>query len=207
MISPKKLICALFAGLLLISGQSYAKTTVLVIGDSLSAAYGLPTEDGWVHLLKNSLTEQGHDIEFINDSISGDTTAGGVVRVADMLSRLEADWVIIALGANDGLRGSSLEAVHDNLINMVNQVERAGASAILFGMRLPPNYGKTYTESFEKLYQDVADATNVPLLPFFIEGAAGFPQYNLDDGIHPNSEGQKIIKRNVEDFLKQVLGL
>jgi acyl-CoA thioesterase-1 len=199
-----RLIVALLA-LVSISCHAGEKTTILVVGDSLSSGYGLQTGEAWVDLLAQDLIRQDMDIEIVNDSISGDTTAGGAVRLPAALQRIRPDWVIIELGGNDGLRGSSLVAMQQNLLKMVRFALDQGASPILLGMKLPPNYGKKYTEGFEQVYQRVAEKTGVPLLPLFIEGIEGNLDLFQPDGIHPNAEAQPIIKENVREFLGDLL--
>ena len=202
--SPRRMVARL-AGLcagLLISlapvGHAGTETTILVVGDSLSAGYRLQAGEGWVDLLARDL---GGEINVINDSISGDTTAGGVARLPSALRRIRPDWVIIELGGNDGLRGNSLEALEQNLLKMVRLTRAQDAKPILLGMKLPPNYGEKYTAEFELVYQRVASATKTPLLPFFLHGIEDNPALFQTDGIHPNAEAQGIIMQNVRMFL------
>lgn len=199
-----RLTCLFYLLLLTPISGAADKTTVLVIGDSLSVAYGLQEEQGWISLLQQQLDKSGDHLEFINDSISGDTTTGGVLRTREMLARIQPNWLIVALGANDGLRGSSLSIMQNNLLSMVEQGQQAGAKVVVLGMRLPPNYGRTYTRGFEAVYTNVADQKNVPLLPFFIEGVGGMPELNQADGFHPIAEGQIIIKNTLCRFLLSI---
>jgi len=179
--------------------------TLLVVGDSISAAYGIETDKGWVALLQEQATKQGFELMVVNSSISGDTTAGGLARLPKALSKHKPSWVMIALGANDGLRAQSLKAMRRNLTAMIKLVKAQGAIPILLGMRLPPNYGKKYTESFFNAYQKVAQKNDTLLLPFFIKGVGGRPELNQADGIHPNEKGQPIIKDNVWKIFKPLL--
>jgi len=188
-----------------ISVHSAQKTTILILGDSLSAGYGLDGGDSWVDHLARDFTARGRPVEFINDSISGDTTAGGRARLPDALRRIKPDWVVIELGGNDGLRGASLAAMKRNLQDMVAATRAAGARPALLGMRLPPNYGARYTRAFERVYREVAAETGAPLLPFFIRGVAEDPNMFLPDRIHPNAAAQPIIAREVGEFLRALL--
>lgn len=181
------------------------KTTILVLGDSLSSGYGLDGGDSWVDHLARDFNARGRPVEFINDSISGDTTAGGRARLPAALQRIRPHWVIIELGGNDGLRGASLVAMKRNLLDMVAAARAAGARPALLGMRLPPNYGARYTRGFERVYREVAAETGAPLLPFFIRDIAEDPGLFLPDRIHPNAQAQPIIAREVGEFLRALL--
>ena len=183
---------------------SVAAQTILVIGDSLSTGYGLSAGEGWVDLLQRQLPETDADANIINDSISGDTTAGGVARLPSALQRIAPDFVIIELGGNDGLRGNSLAAMEQNLRKMIKQTRVADAKPILFGMRLPPNYGEKYTTAFAQVYTTVAAKTETPLLPFFLNGIESNTDFFLPDGIHPNAKAQPIIMQNVAEFLNEI---
>ncbi len=199
---------ALLAALLTsvcISCHAAEKTTILVVGDSLSSGYGLQTGEVWVDLLAERFARQGANVHLVNDSISGDTTAGGAARLPDALRRIRPQWVLIELGGNDGLRGSSLAAMERNLLEMVRATRQQDARPLLLGMKLPPNYGTKYTREFEAVYQRVAARTDTPLLPLFIHGIESDPAMFQDDNIHPNAEAQAIIARNVEAFLRDLL--
>lgn len=196
---------ALAVALVSMSCFGAQKTTILVLGDSLSAGYGLDGGASWVDHLARDFDARGPAAEFINDSISGDTTAGGRARLPDALRRIRPDWVIIELGGNDGLRGASLAAMKRNLLDMVEAARAAGVRPALLGMRLPPNYGARYTRGFERVYREVAAEAGVPLLPFFIRGIADDPAMFLPDRIHPNAAAQPIIARNVGAFLRGLL--
>lgn len=170
--------------------QSAHSAGILVMGDSLSAGYGIDERDGWVALLGKRLAERDDPIPVVNASISGDTTSGGLARLPGALARHEPDLVIIELGGNDGLRGQSLENIRKNLSSMVQLVRASGAEAVILGMRIPSNYGARYTQRFFETFQRVAEQENTPIVPFFLEGIATDPSLMLDDGIHPNAAAQ-----------------
>lgn len=170
--------------------QSAHSAGILVMGDSLSAGYGIDERDGWVALLGKRLAERDDPIPVVNASISGDTTSGGLARLPGALARHEPDIVIIELGGNDGLRGQSLENVGKNLSSMVQLVRASGAQAVILGMRIPSNYGARYTQRFFETFQRVAEQENTPIVPFFLEGIATDPSLMLDDDIHPNAAAQ-----------------
>ncbi|MBX2885473.1 MAG: arylesterase [Granulosicoccus sp.] len=204
-----KIGIALIAGLFILPLQAYAATPdtgvkIMLIGDSLSSGYGL-SGAGWVEQLNQQYRDSGDNIEIINDSISGDTTAGGVARVREGLSRIRPDWLLIELGGNDGLRGVSPKVISKNLLAMVNIAQAEGIRTMLLGIRMPPNYGKAYTEKFEQTFEQVSEATDSPLLPFFIGEVGGDPELNQPDMIHPNDEAQPIIRDRVKAFLDSVL--
>ncbi len=190
--------------LLLWSGTA-AATNVLLIGDSLSSGYGLDGP-GWVELANQQLAENGTGIRIVNDSISGDTTAGGLARLMDGIRRIAPDWVLIELGGNDGLRGISPSVIEHNLRRMVEMATAHGVRPILLGIRIPPNYGRSYTERFEQVYVQVSQDTGTPLLPFFIGELALDPSYMQPDNIHPNDRAQPLIRDRVMPFLLSVLG-
>jgi len=181
-------------------------TTLLLIGDSLSSGYGLQGP-GWVAQINQSLAEQGHDVTIINDSISGDTTAGGVARIRDGLARTNPDWVIVELGGNDGLRGLSPKEIESNLNKMIAIANEHDVRTMLLGIKIPPNYGKAYTERFDAAFENVSIATDSPLLPFFIGEVGGDPSLNQADMIHPNDRAQPLIRDRVLPFIKSVLGI
>ncbi len=183
-----------------------ANTTILLIGDSLSSGYGLQGPV-WVEQANQALAKQGHAVTIINDSISGDTTAGGVARIKDGIDRIQPDWIIIELGGNDGLRGIPPRTIEDNLMKMVNIADANGVQTMLLGIRIPPNYGKSYTELFEQTFKSVSATTGSPLLPFFIGEIGGDPKLNQADMIHPNDQAQPIIRDRVLPFIKSVLGI
>jgi acyl-CoA thioesterase-1 len=178
---------------------------LLVVGDSLSASYGIPAERGWVNLLQQRLREQGLAYEVVNASISGDTTRGGLARLPRALSVHQPRLVIIELGGNDGLRGVAPQEMERNLVQMVRLSQQAGARVLLLGMRLPPNYGPVFTQRFHAVFHRVADQTGVPLVPFFLEGVATEPALMQDDGIHPTAAAQQRMLENAWPALNGLL--
>jgi acyl-CoA thioesterase-1 len=180
-------------------------TRILVVGDSLSAEYGLKRGSGWVELLKTSLSNTHPKIEIINASISGDTTSGGRTRLKALLERTSPNIVLIELGANDALRGLPLEMTKNNLLAMVHLVKATGAKPIIAGMQIPPNYGREYTTAFKRLFEEVALSEETALIPFFLEGIAENPAMFQADSIHPNEEAQPILLGNVQKILLPML--
>ena len=163
---------------------------ILVLGDSLSAGYGLPTGRGWVNLLQQRLTQRKLDYTVVNASISGDTTAGGRARLPAALSEHRPAIVIIELGANDGLRGQTLDSMRENLTEMVRASHKSGARVLLVGMQIPPNYGQEYTRKFQQTFADVAKAEKVALVPFLLDGFADRRAMFQPDGVHPTEQAQ-----------------
>ncbi len=201
-------VWTLIAALLLVAAPAGAATgapVLLVVGDSISAAYGLPVETGWVQLLARRLASQGYPYEVVNASISGDTTAGGRARLAPLLARYRPALVVIELGGNDGLRGGDLAAMRANLEAMVAAAKKAGARVLLVGMRMPPNYGPAYTRAFEAAYTSVANKLDVPLVPFFFEGFGETREWFQPDRIHPTRAAQPRLLDNVWPALKPLL--
>ncbi len=170
--------------------------TVLVMGDSISAAFGLETQQGWVALLNNKLTTKSPEFKVVNASVSGETTAGGLARFPDLLRKHQPQIVIIELGGNDGLRGLSLEYMAHNLTTMLQQAQEQDATVLLLGMRLPGNYGRRYTEAFYQVYQDVAKQHNVALVDFFLDGVGGVSGMMQADGVHPTQAAQPLLLKN-----------
>lgn len=189
----------------LLWGQSALAGTLLVVGDSISAALGLDTSQGWVALLERRLADQGHVHRVINASISGDTTAGGRARLPRLLAEHTPDWVVIELGGNDGLRGLPTTQLQQNLEAMIQRSQEAGAQPILLGMRLPPNYGVRYNRAFEQVFADLAQQHQLPWVPFFLEGVGGVEGMMQADGIHPRAEAQERLLDNVWPVLKPLL--
>ena len=181
-------------------------STILVVGDSLSAAYGMAPEQSWVSLLQNRLRIQGYDYHVVNASITGDTTQGGRYRLKRSLERFRPAIVIIELGGNDGLRGLPLEITRGNLANMVEACQEAGAVVVLSGIRIPPNYGQTYSRGFHAIYRELAEQYGLLLIPFILENIALDPELMLADGIHPNAAGQEMLLDNVWPALLPALG-
>ncbi|GAC1031153.1 esterase TesA [Pseudomonas sp. No.21] len=190
---------------LMVMAQEAAAGTVLVVGDSISAALGLETSQGWVSLLQKRLDDEGFEHRVVNASISGDTSAGGASRLPALLGEHKPALVIIELGGNDGLRGQPPAQLQQNLAGMVERSQQAGAKVLLLGMRLPPNYGKRYTDAFARVYQDLAASRQVPLVPFFLEGVGGVEGMMQADGIHPAAGAQGKLLDNVWPSLKPLL--
>jgi acyl-CoA thioesterase-1 len=179
--------------------------TLLVVGDSISAGYGLGEGQGWVRLLERRLQERKLDYQVVNASISGDTTAGGLARLPRLLADHRPEVVAIELGGNDGLRGQPLAQFERNLTALVEQAKAGGARVLLLGMRLPPNYGPRYTDGFAQVYTDVAKAQQVALVPFLLEGVGGDPTYMQPDGIHPRANAQQRLLDNAWPQLQPLL--
>ncbi|MBU0900486.1 MULTISPECIES: arylesterase [Pseudomonas] len=190
---------------LLLWGPAAFADTVLVVGDSISAAFGLDTRQGWVALLEKRLVEQGFDHRVVNASISGDTSAGGAARLPALLTEHQPELVIIELGGNDGLRGQPPMQLQQNLAAMVEQSQKVGAKVLILGMRLPPNYGVRYTTAFAEVFPQVAAETGAELVPFVLEGIGGVPSMVQSDGIHPTAEAQPRLLDNVWPLLKPML--
>lgn len=180
---------------------SAATVRILIVGDSLSAEYGLKRGSGWVQLLKQTLVQTHPNVEIINASISGDTTSGGLSRMKALLDRTKPSVVVIELGANDALRGLALSMTKKNMFEMVKLVKTAGATPILAGMQIPPNYGRDYTTAFKGLFEEVAQVEKIALIPFFLEGVADDPAMFQADTIHPNEQAQPTLMKNVHRYL------
>jgi acyl-CoA thioesterase-1 len=178
---------------------------ILVLGDSLSAAYGIPARLGWVALLEKRLAERGLPQDVVNASISGETTRGGLTRLPDALARHHPSVVVVALGGNDGLRGFGPGQTRDHLARMVDLARDAGAEVLLLGVHLPGNYGKTFRAKFHEVYHDVARDKGVALVPFFLEGVAEDRAMMQADGIHPDVAAQPRILENVWPALEPLL--
>ena len=200
-------LCAVFHGPTPPPAHAQHKAPpLLVVGDSVSAAYGLPAGTGWVDLLAARLKERGYAQRVINASISGDTTAGGRARLPTLLSQHRPGIVVIELGGNDGLRGGDLKAARDNLDAMATAATLAGAKVLLVGMRLPPNYGPAYTREFDALYATVATARKVSLLPYFFDSFGERNDMFQPDRIHPTAAAQPALLDNVWPRLEPLLG-
>ena len=190
---------------LMLWAQGAVAGTLLVVGDSISAAFGLDSRQGWVALLEKRLVHEGFEHQVVNASISGDTSAGGAARLPALLVEHKPELVIIELGGNDGLRGQPPAQLQQNLASMVEQSQQAGAKVLLLGMKLPPNYGVRYTTAFAQVFTDLAEQKQVPLVPFFLEGVGGVPGMMQADGIHPTEAAQEILLDNVWPTLKPML--
>ncbi len=164
--------------------------TILVLGDSISAAYQIDTESGWVSLLQRKLETEGSDWRVVNASVSGDTTLDGLTRIDALLDEISPQIMILELGANDGLRGYPVESIRENLIDLIDRAQSDGAFVILAGMQLPPNYGHRYVGPFKEMYEELAKTKNTGLIPFLMDGVAAVDELMQDDGLHPKAEGQ-----------------
>jgi acyl-CoA thioesterase-1 len=197
---------AVAAGALAASGSAYsAPKTVLVLGDSLSAEYGLTRGSGWVALLEGRLKANGVDARIVNASISGETTSGGRTRLPALLSQHKPNVVVVELGANDGLRGLPVPAATDNLRTMIAQAQAARAKVLLVGMRIPPNYGRNYTDSFAGMYTTLSTQFKLPLVPFMLEGVALEPANFQADRLHPLASAHPTILNNIWPQLAPLL--
>lgn len=182
-----------------------AARTLLVVGDSLSAAYGMNVRSGWVALLAQRLAREKPDYRVVNASISGDTTANGLARLPRLLAEHKPAVVVIELGGNDGLRGLSLMQMKHNITTMVAKARARGARVLLIGMRLPPNYGNYYTERFQRVYQEVAAGQRVALVPFLLAGIATHQGLMQPDRMHANAQAQPMMLENVWPHLRPLL--
>jgi len=195
----------LLIGLLLTTLLYAGEPVILIVGDSLSAGYGMALDQSWPNLLQQRLDNQGHSYRVFNSSISGDTTQGGLARFPRLLEKHQPGIVIIELGANDGLRGISVDITRNNFTQMIERSISMGATVILTGIRLPPNYGQAYTEKFHAMYAEMAERYGLLLVPFLMEGVALDPDLMQDDGIHPNAQAQPALLENVWTVLEPAL--
>lgn len=180
-------------------------STILVMGDSLSAGYGLKPEEGWVNLLRLRLQQQNLNYRVINASITGDTTQGGVARLPKTLQREKPDIFILELGANDGLRGFDISLTRNNLNRMVELAQAGNAKVLLLGIQLPANYGHAFREKFRQIFADVATKQQIAYVPFFLKGVAETRDLMQPDGIHPAAEAQPVILDNIWPVLQPLL--
>lgn len=190
----------LFALLITLQNVASAETqgvkTILVLGDSLSAGYGIDADKGWVNLMRHRLDDKPQSYEVVNASISGETTAGGLRRLPQLLEKYQPQVVLLELGGNDGLRGFPLSRMRSNLQKMIELCQHQEALPVLFGMQIPPNYGQRYSRQFAQTYPSLAENYDVPLVPFFMDGVATNPAMMQGDGIHPNESGQAPLLEN-----------
>ena len=177
---------------------------VIFLGDSLTAGNGLPADAAFPALVAEMLSEKGRPIRVVNAGVSGDTTSGGLDRVAWLLEQ-KPDLLVVGLGVKDAFRGQPVERIESNLRAIVTRARAAGARVLLLGMRVPTNYGPDYTEAFAAIYPRVAKSEKVILMPFLLASVGGHPELNLDDGIHPNREGQRLVATNVLVYLERAL--
>ncbi|WP_026438163.1 arylesterase [Acinetobacter towneri] len=180
--------------------------TIMIVGDSLSAGYGIQPQQGWVHLLQKRLEQQyPKQHKVVNASVSGETTSGALARLPKLLQTHRPDVVVIELGGNDGLRGQPPQMIQKNLANLIQHSQKAKAKVVIFGMKMPPNYGSAYSKAFENNYKVVSQQYKVKLLPFFMEGVAGNKQLMQKDLIHPNAKAQPILLNNAYPYIKGAL--
>ena len=189
----------------LVASTAQGAQTIVIFGDSLSAAYGIQPDTGWVALLESKLKQQNSTYKVINASISGETTSGGLTRFAQMLKTHQPEIVVIELGANDGLRGLSLSDMQRNLNSMIKLAKAKNATVMLLGMRIPPNYGIQYTQKFYAIYDNLAKQYKLNLVPFFLDGVAGNRALVQDDGLHPTAAAQPKLLENVWPKLQSLL--
>ena len=199
------LLCLTLCSVLCASAAYSASKNLLVLGDSISAEYGLPRDSGWVNLLQKRLADEKLAFNVINASISGETTAGGLTRLPALLQQHKPAVLIIELGGNDGLRGLSLAATQANLREMIKSADRIGARVLLLGMRVPPNYGPDYSKRFAAMYQGLARERNVKLVPFLFSGLEDTERFFQQDRIHPNQRAQPVMLDNVWPGLRALL--
>ncbi len=212
----KALFSAVYAALLLTqAAAAFAEETpsagsspqpkILIFGDSLSAAYGIGENEGWVTLLANRLAQENSELEVVNGSVSGETTTGGRARLPSLLQRYKPAFVLIELGGNDGLRGLPLSLMRENLTDMIQLSQKSGATVMIAGMQIPPNYGPRYTEPFFAQYAELAEEFDLYLIPFLIDGIPQQPELMQADGIHPKAEAQSMILDNFWPVLLEAL--
>jgi len=212
----KALFSAVYAALLLTqaaaafaedspSAGSSPLPKILIFGDSLSAAYGIGEDEGWVTLLAERLAQEDSELEVVNGSVSGETTTGGRARLPSLLERYNPAFVLIELGGNDGLRGLPLSLMRENLTDMIQLSQTSGATVLIAGMQIPPNYGPRYTEPFFAQYAELAEEFDLYLIPFLIDGIPQQPELMQADGIHPKAEAQSMILDNFWPVLLEAL--
>ena len=212
----KALFSAVYAALLLSqaaaafaedspSAGSSPLPKILIFGDSLSAAYGIGEDEGWVTLLAERLAQEDSELEVVNGSVSGETTTGGRARLPSLLERYNPAFVLIELGGNDGLRGLPLSLMRENLTDMIQLSQTSGATVMIAGMQIPPNYGPRYTEPFFAQYAELAEEFDLYLIPFLIDGIPQQPELMQADGIHPKAEAQSMILDNFWPVLLEAL--
>ena len=191
-------------GLILLPLTGSAQT-LLIYGDSLSAGFGLQQQEEWPYLLQQKLSAQGYDYQVINASISGETTAGGLARLPAVLEKYQPQLVVLELGANDGLRGQSLQQMYDNLAAIIRQCQARDARVILAGIHIPPNYGSRYSQAFYHRFVELQATFNIPLIPFLLDGIATDSGLMQADGLHPTAKAQHIIVETVWKTLQPLL--
>ena len=199
-IKQLKLILVLFITIGFAQAQS-----ILVVGDSIGAGFGMNPKDGWVNLLDEKLKAEGYQYEMVNRSISGDTTTNGLRRLPKLLEQVKPEITIIELGGNDGLRATPATKILENLSTMIQLAQEANSKVLLIGIQLPPNYGDAYLERFLAIYPELGEKHQIAVLPSIVENVGGNNNLMQNDGIHPNKEAQPIIVESVWEKLKPLL--
>ena len=179
--------------------------TLLILGDSISAGYGINQKDNWVSMLQSKFNNDGTSIKLINSSVSGDTTSGGLQRLRRDLQKFDPDYVLIELGGNDALRGYPIKRIKDNLQTMIALIKNNNSKALLMQIRIPPNYGQKYTLAFERIYLELAASEEIYFLPFMLENVGLNPDLMQPDGIHPNAKAQTLIAKDIKKNLDNLL--
>lgn len=201
----RRFLFAVIVSLITLSVMAEPPPTIVVLGDSISAGFGIEVEQGWVALLQKKLIETHHNYRISNASISGETSAGGLARIDPILTAQKPVIVLLQLGANDGLRGLSPVDMKNNLAEIVNRAQKTGAKVILLGMKIPPNYGKRYVDMFYNVYPQLAKELNIPLVPFILEDIVLNKDLMQADGLHPNAKAQPILAKKIEPYLFPLL--
>jgi len=192
--------------LLLVAGTSHAQApTILIVGDSLSAGFGIDVDQSWATLLQSRLEEQGYEYRVVNASIGGETTEGGATRIDQALQTFSPTLVILELGGNDGLRGIPANRMQDNLEKIILKSRASGAAIVMLGIRIPTNYGRRYREAFENVFRDLASQHDIPWIEFFMEGIAFNEDLMQSDGIHPNATAQPLLLDNAWPIITAAL--
>ena len=185
--------------------ENPAAPVVVILGDSLSAGYGIDVDLSWTSLLQARLAEQGYEHRVVNASISGETTEGGATRIGDLVERLEPALVVVELGGNDGLRGFPPARTRENLNQIIQTAQASGAAVALLGIRIPTNYGPRYIKAFEGTFENVATSNDIPWIEFFMDGVALEPELMQADGIHPNAAAQPRLLENAWPAIEEAL--
>ena len=195
----------LLIALLSITSALANTTEIVFLGDSLTAGYGIEKEKAYPQIVENKLKAKGKDIKVLNGGVSGSTTAGGKSRLGWFLKKSNPDIMVLALGANDGLRGLKLSQSEKNLEEIINIAKKKNIKVLLAGMRLPPNYGKDYVEQFRSMYKKLKEKHNLKMIPFMLKDVGGRKELNIEDGIHPNEKGHEVIANTVIRYLEPLL--
>lgn len=197
-----KILCVVIMALM---SQPILAKSIVVLGDSISAGYGIEVSQGWVALIQQKLNETRQDVTVHNSSISGDTSSGGLARIDALLKQHKPDLLILELGGNDGLRGLSPALMKSNLAEIIRRAQQIKAKVLLLGMKIPPNYGKRFIEMFYNVYPQLAKEMNVAIIPFLLEDVALNSDMMQRDGFHPNAQAQPIIAEKIWQQLKPLL--